>query len=157
MNNNVTSAGTKVDRTTKVKLLALAPLAENPMLGDVMVKKRDDILPAYIKLIKTNASNTEVQKLNEFIINKWSNAALIYIKEKAWKFVNDELKNKIELKNIVVLGQFTDGKIRQIITTKIEQLNISRLLIQMSKDGKITAMEDTIESLSWKSDVDLRS
>ena len=67
-----------------------------------------------------------------------------------------QMIDNIELKNIIILGQFTGGKIRQIVTTKIEQLNISRLLIQMSKDGKITAMGSTIEGLDWKSDVDLR-
>lgn len=61
------------------------------------------------------------------------------------------------LVNIVVLGKFTDGKIRQILTTKMEQLNITHILVQMSKDGKISAMENTMDSIDWESDIDLRS
>lgn len=148
--NSVPSAGTTDEQRTAADSLPSASV-------EASLNKRDDVIPVYVNLIKNNSSQKDIQKVNNFIINKWSKSALIYIKEKAWKIVNDENKKRVELKNIVVLGQFTDGKIRQIITTKIEQLNISRLLIQLSREGKITAMENTIEGLDWKSDVDLRS
>jgi len=59
------------------------------------------------------------------------------------------------LVNIAVLGKFADGKVRQILATKMEQLNITHILLKMSKDGKISAMENTIDSLDWESDIDL--
>ena len=71
--------------------------------------------------------------------------------------LNNMLPAVPSLVNIVVLGKFTDGKVRQILTTKNEQLNITHILVQMSKDGKISAMENTIDSLGWESDIDLRT
>ena len=133
-----------------------AGIAQNPLLGDVAAMKRDDVVPYYVSLIKNNASDKDIKATNKKILSKWSSSGLSYIKDKAWKIVNYENSKPPELVNIVIIGQFSDGKNRQIFTTKIEQLNICALLVQLSKDGKIKVNEETIEGIEWKSDVDLR-
>ena len=59
------------------------------------IKKRDDIIPVYVNLIRSTPSQSEVQEVNNFIINRWSKSALIYIKDKAWRIINKEYKNAI--------------------------------------------------------------
>ncbi|QKZ15164.1 hypothetical protein [Spirosoma sp. KUDC1026] len=52
--------------------------------------KRDDVVPYYVDMIKQDAAtgefgSEECKRINNLIIDRWSVAALIYIKEKAWK------------------------------------------------------------------------
>lgn len=52
---------------------------------------RDSVVPFYIDLImrESDPSSPEVKRVNELILSKWSNSGLTYIKEKAWKAVNN--------------------------------------------------------------------
>ena len=59
------------------------------------IMKRDDVIPVYVNLIRSTPSQSEVQEVNNFIINRWSKSALIYIKDKAWRIINKEYKNAI--------------------------------------------------------------
>ena len=59
------------------------------------IMKRDDVIPVYVNLIRSTPSQSEVQEVNNFIINRWSKSALIYIKDKAWRIINKEYKNVI--------------------------------------------------------------
>lgn len=52
--------------------------------------RRDDIVPYYVDLIKRTrhdspADKKEIVAYNQLIMSVWSNSALVYIKEKAWK------------------------------------------------------------------------
>lgn len=59
------------------------------------------------------------------------------------------------LVNFLVLGKFTDGSVRQVITTEEQQRYLVNLLIQTSKDGKLQVHEPIIESLDWENKFDL--
>ncbi|RYF78884.1 MAG: hypothetical protein EOO39_00250 [Cytophagaceae bacterium] len=50
---------------------------------------RDDVVPYYTDLLIAEKSDQECARVNALIINRWSTSALIYIKEKAWKFYQD--------------------------------------------------------------------
>ena len=58
-------------------------------LTQVKDKTRNDIVPYYVDLIKTDPSNDEVVRVNQLILSKWKPSGLIYIKEKAWKIVDN--------------------------------------------------------------------
>lgn len=58
------------------------------LLTDVAKLKRNDVVPYYIDLIEKtqhDSGGEEVVRINNLILSKWTNAGLIYIKEKAWK------------------------------------------------------------------------
>lgn len=59
------------------------------------------------------------------------------------------------LVNFLVLGKFTDGSVRQVITTEEQQRYLVNLLIQTSRDGKLQVHEPIIESLDWENKFDL--
>lgn len=59
------------------------------------------------------------------------------------------------LVNFLLLGKFTDGSVRQVITTEEQQRYLVNLLIQTSKDGKLQVHEPIIESLDWENKFDL--
>jgi hypothetical protein len=54
-----------------------------------------------------------------------------------------------ELKDILVIGNFSDGKVRQILTTKGEKDCILGLLVQTSVDGKVKILDKPIEGLTF--------
>lgn len=54
-------------------------------LTDVTDLTRDNIVPYYRHLIKNDATDEEVKRVNQLILSKWKVSGLIYIKEKAWK------------------------------------------------------------------------
>jgi hypothetical protein len=51
-----------------------------------------EIFPMYANLIVDGATDEEIIRINQMIIAKWSNAALILIKDKAWRIVNQTKK-----------------------------------------------------------------
>lgn len=61
---------------------------------------RDEMVPVYTAMLFDNVHPDQVQRINSLIIKRWSNAALIYIKDKAWKiydpdgskFLGEEIK-----------------------------------------------------------------
>lgn len=55
------------------------------VLTDVAGMTRDAIIPFYESLIRSNATDEEVVRVNQLILSKWTSSGLIYIKEKAWK------------------------------------------------------------------------
>lgn len=59
------------------------------------------------------------------------------------------------LVNFLLLGKFTDGSVRQVLTTEEQQRYLVNLLIQTSKDGKMQVHEPIIESLDWENKFDL--
>lgn len=55
---------------------------------DLTKMTRKDVIPLYVDLIKKGVgSSPEIINFNMNIINRWSNSALIYIKEEAWKII----------------------------------------------------------------------
>lgn len=58
---------------------------DNLKLMDVTDMTRDAVVPYYERLIKENATDEEVVRVNQLILSKWTPSGLIYIKEKAWK------------------------------------------------------------------------
>lgn len=52
--------------------------------------KRTDIAPHYVDLIRSNPTDIEILTFNQLILSKWTSYGLIYIKEKAWKIVNQK-------------------------------------------------------------------
>lgn len=60
---------------------------------DLTKMKRLDVVPLYVELIKRTVAkpfSDEVKTFNAMIINRWSNAGLIFIKEHAWKIVRNK-------------------------------------------------------------------
>lgn len=55
------------------------------VLANVNLLTRDEVVPFYVNLIKSNPNDNEVLGVNNLILSKWSKSGLIYIKEKAWK------------------------------------------------------------------------
>lgn len=57
-------------------------------MDDMSAMIRDDVVPFYVDLIKRASLNQvgdyDVIEMNQKIIKRWSVAALIYIKDKAW-------------------------------------------------------------------------
>jgi hypothetical protein len=127
-------------------------------LISVIGMTRDKIVPYYVDLIKTETTHPskEVRRVNDLILSKWSPSGLLYIKDAAWKIINEEKANPPQLVNIAVIGKFSDGTYRQILTTKTEQDCICVLLTNLSKDGRIRVREESMEGVSWSSDIDLR-
>lgn len=56
-------------------------------LTDVSKLTRDRVVPYYIDLICMNRTDEEVIRVNQLILSKWKPSGLIYIKEKAWRYV----------------------------------------------------------------------
>lgn len=61
-------------------------------LTDVSKMTRDEVVPYYEFLISSSPSDGEVIRINNLILSKWSNSALTYIKEKAWKLLAKNLQ-----------------------------------------------------------------
>ena len=57
------------------------------LLCVVADKTRNDIVPYYISLIRDRASDEEVIRVNQLILTKWTHRGLLYIKDKAWRFL----------------------------------------------------------------------
>jgi len=62
---------------------------------------------------------------------------------------------KPKLKNIVILGQFSYKKIRQIICTEKHQIGVISVLRSMQPDGNVHVLDKPMEAIEWESDVDL--
>jgi hypothetical protein len=76
-----------MNRDENYKLPDNTAIAVEPVLANVDLLTRNDVVPFYAELIKSNPNpnNEEVLRVNNLILSKWSNSGLIYIKEKAWK------------------------------------------------------------------------
>lgn len=51
---------------------------------------RNDVVPIYVKILEDGISRDQIARINNLIIKRWSNAALIYIKDKAWKIYDPD-------------------------------------------------------------------
>lgn len=101
------------------------------------------MVPIYVNLIKSNPNQEEIIKINNMIIERWSSSALIYIKDKAWKIV--EQANKMPgFKDVMLLGVCTDKKARMIYATEAQKNAIIQFLIKSSDTGKIKMLEHPI-------------
>jgi hypothetical protein len=54
-------------------------------LKEVQSLTRDQVVPYYVNLIVSNASESDIQRVNRLILSKWTSSGLNYIKEKAWR------------------------------------------------------------------------
>jgi hypothetical protein len=54
-------------------------------LKEVQSLTRDQVVPYYVNLIVSNASEADIQRVNRLILSKWTSSGLNYIKEKAWR------------------------------------------------------------------------
>lgn len=68
--------------TTKTDETAIA---DSLLLADVTSLTRNEVVPLYISLIKSNLDDLVVQAFNKKILSKWTLSGLEYIKEKAWR------------------------------------------------------------------------
>lgn len=59
------------------------------------------------------------------------------------------------LKNIIVLGKFSDGKVRQFLCNKFQQEGIIRVIISLDQDNTLKVIDKEVEGIEWKSDIDL--
>jgi hypothetical protein len=55
---------------------------------------QSEIWPMYANLILSDTTDEDVQRVNKMIIDEWSNAALILIKDKAWRIVKNVPKGQ---------------------------------------------------------------
>lgn len=78
---------------TKLKLIGTNNFFSILQFG-VKDLTRDNVVPAYVHLI-TAGNNEAVRAVNKIILSKWKPSGLIYIKEKAWKIVENKKKNKV--------------------------------------------------------------
>lgn len=62
---------------------------------------------------------------------------------------------KPTLRNIVVLGKFSDNKIRQIICDEIQQLAVINTIRTVQSDGTVHVLEDPMETIDWESEINL--
>lgn len=62
-------------------------------LIDCSTLTRDEVVPYYVDLIVNIVPYTEILRVNNLILSKWSSSGLEYIKNKAWKQV-DLMKNQ---------------------------------------------------------------
>lgn len=62
-------------------------------LDNVSNMVRSEVVPYYIDLIISNASDNEVIRVNKLILSKWSNSGLLYIKDKAHSAVLSMVKD----------------------------------------------------------------
>ena len=44
-----------------------------------------EVIPMYANIILSGVSDKEIFRINKMIIERWSNSALVRIKDKAWK------------------------------------------------------------------------
>lgn len=65
------------------------------------------------------------------------------------------MKKKPKLKNIVILGQFSDKKVRQIICTEEHQIGVIHTLRAMQPDGTVHVLDKPMEAIEWESEVNL--
>jgi len=70
-------------------------------------------------------------------------------------FVKPLLPAMPSLKNFLLLGKFSDGTIKQVITNERMQRGISQCLIMLSSNGKLSVLDKNIEVLDWDSPIDL--
>lgn len=77
--------------------------------------------------------------------------------EKAHKAdeANDEKKLFPKLKNIAIIGQFTDDVYRQFFVDEKSQRAVISVLGVMNKDGSAGVYDKSIEGISWESPVNL--
>lgn len=57
-------------------------------LDDVSNMTRNDVVPYYVHTIHF-ADKEEILRVNNLILSKWTSSGLLYIKDKAWKIVNE--------------------------------------------------------------------
>ncbi len=60
-------------------------------LDDVSKMTRLDVVPYYVDMI-IFGDRDETCRVNQLILSKWTSSGLIFIKDKAWKIVNDMSK-----------------------------------------------------------------
>ena len=55
-----------------------------------------------------------------------------------------------QIESLLLLAKLSDGKIRQVITKKEQQILIIDLLSQTSKDGVVLLTEETVDGIDWE-------
>jgi hypothetical protein len=68
---------------------------------------------------------------------------------------NEENEAKIMIKNLMLMSQMTDGKIKVIHMDAHQQALVLQLLLKTGKDGAIWFEQQKTDGISWDSDVDL--
>ena len=58
--------------------------AQSKKLTDVKGKTREDVVPYYKSLLNLPVDHSEIRRVNELILSKWTSSGLNYIKERAW-------------------------------------------------------------------------
>ena len=61
------------------------------------------------------------------------------------------------LKNILILGMFSDGKVRKLICTEIQQLAVLNVMRAIDPDDNVKVIDEVLEGISWESEIDLNS
>ena len=64
-------------------------------------------------------------------------------------------KKQLTLKNITILGKFSNGKIRQVVCTEQQQFGVISTLRAMDPKDSINVLDEPIDSISWESNVNL--
>lgn len=59
------------------------------------------------------------------------------------------------LKNIIILGKFSDGKIRQVFCNKQQQVGTVSIIRSFEPDYTLKVLDKEVEGITWESDVDL--
>lgn len=60
-----------------------------------------------------------------------------------------------KIHSFLIMAKLSDGTIRQVVTTKLQQQYLVSLLMKTSNDGKILISEETLEGVDWESDFKL--
>jgi hypothetical protein len=51
---------------------------------------RAEVVPFYVRMLVGGCAPDQIARINKLIINRWSVAGLIYIKEQAWKMYDPD-------------------------------------------------------------------
>jgi hypothetical protein len=68
---------------------------------------------------------------------------------------NEENEAKIMIKNLMLMCQMTDGKIKVIHMNEYQQKIVLQLLLKTGEDGAIWFEKQKTDGISWDSDIDL--
>jgi len=64
-------------------------------------------------------------------------------------------KKTLTLKNIVILGKFSDEKIRQVICNPEQQIAVISTIRSIQPDGTLHVIDEPMEAIEWDSEVDI--
>jgi hypothetical protein len=72
----------------------MKPLPRLQDISNLSGLTQSEVVPMYAHLIIDSPPDSEIVRINKMIIDHWSNAALILIKDKAWRSVRNVPKYK---------------------------------------------------------------